>query len=60
MRSRIRISVELTLSQRLRSKDNFEAITSAKFLHQDRHVILDGLNADLQRNGDLLIGLASQ
>jgi hypothetical protein len=52
-------TVQFTLSQRLCSNDDFQAITSVEFLHQDRHVVFDGLLADPKRNGDLLIGLAT-
>ena len=35
------------LNQLLRGNDNFQAATSAKFLHQNRHVVFDGLLTDL-------------
>jgi hypothetical protein len=39
--------VQFALSQRLCSNDDFQAISSVQFLHQDRHVVFDGLLADL-------------
>src|SRR6478736_4697679 len=39
----------------LRRNQHLEAISSMQLLHQDGHVVLDGLFADLQIGGDLLV-----
>jgi hypothetical protein len=53
-------TVRFALSQFLCGNDNFEAIASVKLLHENRHVILDSLFADLQRKSYLFIGITPQ
>lgn len=46
LRTCISDCVDLTIAQGLCGDNNFEAVTGVKFLHQNCHVIFDGLLAD--------------
>lgn len=49
---------DLSLVEFLSGDHDLEAVADLKLLHQRRHVVLDGLVADLDRCRNLLVGLA--
>src|SRR6185437_16607719 len=54
----LQYDVALALLEFLRGDHDLDAVAYLELLHQHGHVMLDRLFADLDRGGDLLVGLS--